>query len=129
MASSPLHQVAIAGAFNTQQARVLNGETSQSITLKAALGALADAGLTPKDVDGVTMTAGMSGALISQYWVHLFGGNACWTGGGGLAGIQSVLEAAAAIAAGYCSTVVVANGQAGAYTTRESTAPWTRPSH
>lgn len=127
MSLCPLHQVVIVGAFNSRQGRRLEGETSLSITLAAALGALADAGLSPRDVDGVTITAGMSSPLISQYWVHLFGGNPCWTGGGGLAGIQAVLEAAAAIAAGYATTVVVANGQAGAYTARAATAPWTRP--
>ena len=41
MSSSPLHKVVIAGAFNSRQARALEGETSQSITLEAALGALA----------------------------------------------------------------------------------------
>ena len=42
---------------------------------------------------------------------------------------MAILEAASAIAAGMCQAVVVANAQAGAYTVRPSTAPWTRPSN
>jgi 3-oxoacyl-[acyl-carrier-protein] synthase III len=56
----PFHDVVIAGAFNARQARVLAGETSFSITLEAALGAIADAGLDVRDVDSVT------GALSSD---------------------------------------------------------------
>jgi acetyl-CoA acetyltransferase len=128
-ARHPLHEVVVAGAFNSRQAKVLEGETSLSITLEAVLGALADAGIKASEVDGVSITSGMSNQLIAQYWVHLLGGNACWTANAGLTGVPAVLEAAAAIAAGYCNTVVIANGQAGTYTERAATAPWTRPSN
>ena len=46
MASHPFHDVAIVGVHNTEQARVLEGHDSRSITLEAGLGAVADAGLT-----------------------------------------------------------------------------------
>jgi acetyl-CoA acetyltransferase len=129
MRRTPLHQVAIAGAFNSRQARVLEGETSLTVTMEAVRGALADAGLVPTDVDGISIVSGYGGGYGPHHWVRFFGGRPSWTGNTGMTGIQAVLEAAAAIAAGYCHTVVVANGQAGAYTARESTAPWTRPSN
>ena len=129
MATRDLHQVAIVGAYNTVQARHLPGETSFSITLDAVRGALADAGMEAADVDGLNITTGTGGGSQNQRdWVHQFGGRAMWMGAQST-GIPAVLEAASAIAAGYCHTVVLANGQAGAYTERASTAPWTRPSN
>ena len=127
MTDSPLHQVAIVGAYNTKVARHLEGETSLSVTVDAMRGALADAGIEGSEVDGVNVVASMEPAA-STHFVHMLGGRPSWTGGA-LVGVSSVLEAAAAIAAGFCQTVVIANGQAGAYTARPSTAPWTRPSN
>ena len=129
MTARDLHQVAIVGAYNTAQARRLPDETSFSITLDAVRGALADADLAADDVDGLNITTGTgAGARNQRDWVHQFGGRAMWMGAQST-GIPAVLEAASAIAAGYCTTVVLANGQAGAYTERASTAPWTRPSN
>ncbi|MCY4616830.1 MAG: thiolase family protein [Chloroflexi bacterium] len=129
MATRDLHQVAIVGAYNTVQARHLPDETSFSITLDAVRGALADAGIAAADVDGLNITTGTGGGSQNQRdWVHQFGGRPMWMGAQST-GIPAVLEAASAIAAGYCHTVVLANGQAGAYTERASTAPWTRPSN
>ena len=129
MSRHPLHDVVIAGAYNTRQAKVLEGETSLSITADAVRGAMADAGIVPADVDGVAIMSGYARNMIPQYWVHVLGGNACWTGNHGMTGIGAVIEAATAIASGLCSTVVVANGQAGAYREHSATAPWTRPSN
>ena len=53
MAKHPFQDVAIVGIHNTAQARVLEGHDTRTITMEAALGALADAGLSPRDVDGV----------------------------------------------------------------------------
>ena len=127
MAGTPMQQVAIVGAYNTKVARHLEGETSLSLTIDALRGALADAGIDSSEVDGVNVVASME-PVIPQHFVHLLGGRPSWTGGA-LVGVSAILEAAAAIAAGMCETVVVANGQAGAYTVRPSTAPWTRPSN
>ena len=127
MANRDLHRVAIVGAYNTAQARFLEGETSFSVTLDAVRGAIADAGLEASDIDGLNIRTGTGGDPMSQRsWVHQLGGRPAWTGNAHM-GVPAVLEAAAAIAAGYCSTVVIANGQAGAYTERASTAPWTAP--
>ena len=50
----PFRDVVIAGVGNSRQARVLDGETSLSVTIEAALNALANAGLQPGDVNAVT---------------------------------------------------------------------------
>jgi acetyl-CoA acetyltransferase len=117
----PFHDVTVAGVFNARQARVLEGDTSFSITMEAALGAVADAGLDPSDVNGVT------GALSSDLTYEL-GLGPVWQSASQL-GIPAVLEAAACIATGLCDVVLVAAGSAGVYTERASTAPWTRPNH
>ncbi len=120
MNQHPFRDVAIVGVHNTRQARVLEGYDSRTITMEAALGALADAGLTPLDVDGVT------GGNLSAEFVYQHRIGPVWKSPSGL-GIPAVLEAAAAIATGLASVVLISSGSAGAYTQRESTAPWTRP--
>ena len=119
---SPFHDVAIVGAFNASQARVLEGYDSDRITLEAVRGVLDEAGLTAQDIDGVV--AGMQSRAII-YWLR--SGPAYI--GGSMAGIPGVIEAAMAIASGRCHTVIVAGGTAGVYTERASTAPWTRPAN
>ena len=116
----PLHGVAVVGVHNTRQARVLEGTDSRTITLEAALGALDDAGLSPRDVDGV---AGQ--ALDLAYQARI--GPVWWSPSS--LGIPALLDAANAIANGLATTVVMAAGSAGVYTERRSTAPWTRPEH
>jgi acetyl-CoA acetyltransferase len=116
----PYHDVAITGVFNTEQARVLEGEDSMSISFKGALGALDDAGLAIRDVDGIVgqfATDFAYQARLSPVWI-----SSSWQG------IPAVLQAATAIAAGLATRVLVIGGAAGVYTERVSTAPWTRPS-
>jgi acetyl-CoA acetyltransferase len=113
----PLHAVAIAGIFNTEQARSIPGETSDSIRLKAALGAMADAGVGPADIDGV-----IEGGHSLVYDLAL---GPVWRGAQGV-GIPAVLEAAGAILAGSCSVVLVVDGRAG-LVRDASAAIWTRP--
>ncbi len=117
----PFRDVVVAGVHNPRQARVLEGETSLSVAIDATLGALADAGLDVRDVDGIT------GALSSDLAYDL-GLGPVWQSASAL-GIPAVMEAAAQIATGLSDVVVVAAGQAGVYTERASTAPWTRPNH
>ncbi|GAA1835967.1 thiolase family protein [Pseudonocardia ailaonensis] len=117
----------IVGAFNTRQARRLEGETSDSVTLAAIKGALADAGVALSEVDGLNILPGLDpngtrtyGYLldIPYFWV-----------GRAAPGPPGVLEAATAIEAGVCDTVVLAAGEAGLHTDRSTVAPWTRPSN
>jgi acetyl-CoA acetyltransferase len=128
---NPLHRVAIVGAHNTPQARRLEGHDSVSVTSMAIRGALADAGLTFADVDGFSITPTDPSKLQkdeSLEWAYRTRRGNVWAGSAMLA-IPAVLEAALAIASGQCSVVVVASGQAGLYTDRASTAPWTRPAN
>jgi acetyl-CoA acetyltransferase len=121
MAKHPFHDVAIVGIHNTRQARVLDGYDSRSITLEAGFGAVADAGLSPLDIDGVV------GATGSDF-VYQTRIGPVWRSMSGL-GIPALLEAAAVIATGMASAVLVSAGSAGLYTERQSTAPWTRPTN
>jgi len=117
----PFRDVVIAGVGNSRQARVLEGETSLSVTIEAALNALANAGLQPGDVNAVT------GSLSSDL-VYELGLGPCFVSGSAL-GVPSVIEAAAQIATGVSDVVLIAAGSAGVYTERASTAPWTRPNN
>jgi acetyl-CoA acetyltransferase len=112
-------KAAIVGVHNTQQARRLEGWTSQALAVSAIQGALADAGLTLDDVDGLSYgreTAGLIYDLrIGPAWQ------------GSQFGIPTVLEAISAIEAGLASVIVITAGEAGVYTEAASTAPWTRP--
>ena len=117
-----LHDVAIVGIHNTEQARVLEDHDSDTITVAACRGAMADAGLTPADIDGVA-AGGKAAPLI--YWMR---NGPAWRSMNPPS-IPAVLQAAVAIAAGQCHTAIVTDGMAGVYTQRRSTAPWTRPSN
>ncbi|HVU72857.1 MAG TPA: thiolase family protein [Mycobacteriales bacterium] len=119
MAGHPFRDVVVAAVHNTRQATVLEGHTSRSITVEAALGVIAAAGISPDAIDGVT-------GQYSADLIYTLGLGPAWTNHAGSAGIPEVLDAAAAIAAGLCSTVLIAGGGAGTYTDRSSTAPWTR---
>jgi acetyl-CoA acetyltransferase len=123
----PLRDVCIVGVHNTKQARTLPGHDSRSISLEAALGALADAGLTPADVDGVV-------SQFAQEVVHELRLGPCSRHMNGL-GIPAVMQAAGLVASGDCDVVLMASGGAQEYTeiTRatevKATAPWTRPAN
>jgi acetyl-CoA acetyltransferase len=128
---NPLHGVAIVGAFNTPQAKRLDGHSSASVTMLAIQGALDDAGLSYADVDGLSVTPTDPSRIQkdeSLDWAYRARLGNVWAGSAMLA-IPALLEAALAIASGQCSVVVVASGQAGLYTDRTSTAPWTRPAN
>ena len=128
---NPLHRVAIVGAYNTPQAKRLEGHTSASVTMMAIGGALDDAGLSYSDVDGLSVSPTDPSRLQkdeSLDWAYRARIGNVWAGSAMLA-IPALLEAALAIASGQCSVVVVASGQAGLYTDRSSTAPWTRPAN
>ena len=114
-------QPVIVGIHNTKQARRLEGETSRSLNVKATKAALADAGLTLEDVDGVSAT-GESSSLVYDFRL-----GPAWQGI--QFGLGAVLEAATAIRAGMADVVLIVTSEAGVYTERASTAPWTRPGH
>ena len=119
--SHPFADVAIVGVHNTVQARVLPEHDSTSIALMGALGALADAGISPRDVDGVV------GTDCAQIVLEL-GLGPC-TRRPSQMGIPALLDAAALITTGQCEVVLIAAGGAGVHVDRASTAPWTRPAN
>jgi acetyl-CoA acetyltransferase len=119
--SHPFAGVAIAGVCNTVQARALPDHDSTSIALVGALGALSDAGISPKEVDGVV------GAECAQVALEL-GLGPC-TRRPSQMGIPALLDAAALITTGQCDVVLIAAGGAGVHSDRTSTAPWTRPAN
>lgn len=121
MSQNPLHQVAIVGVHNTEQAKVLEGHDSRSVALEAAFGAIADAGLQPRDIDGVVGNFGSD-------FLHQTRIGPAWRSLSPL-GIPAVLDAALAIAAGLATTVLITTGEAGSHRQHTSTAPWTRPTN
>jgi acetyl-CoA acetyltransferase len=110
---------AIVGVHNTRQGRRLDGETSRGLALQTIQGALADAGLTLEDVDGIS-----AGALSTPLIYDLRLGPA-WQGLG--FGVGMITEAATAIEHGMADVVVLVAAQAGEYRDHAATAPWTRP--
>ncbi|MFK7896259.1 MAG: thiolase family protein [Myxococcota bacterium] len=122
---NPFQGVAIVGAYNTVQGKQLPDWTESSLLLDAIRGALRDAHLKPEDVDGLNVSSWVA-QMNSRTAAQWFGGRPHWTGNAH-PGIESILEAAAAIATGQCHTVVIATAQCGEYVDRESTVSWTRP--
>jgi acetyl-CoA acetyltransferase len=119
-----LRDVVIVAVHNTRQAKQID-EPEDSLMLGAFRTAMAEAGIGPADIDGVSAhgwTSGTSGLDVIAW----LGGHPCWNGVH-YPGIASVMEAAGAILAGQCHTVLMGAAQSGAHRDRTHTAPWTRP--
>jgi acetyl-CoA acetyltransferase len=119
--SHPFRDVAIVAAYNTAQARALEGHTAFSITLAAAQGVLAESAVPVTEVDAVF-------SKHAPELIYALGIGPVWNSNskGGIAGL---LQAASLVATGLAHTVLLADGEAGVYTQRDATAPWTRPSN
>jgi acetyl-CoA acetyltransferase len=103
--------IAIVGASETTEIGSLPGVSMLNLHADAARNALADAGLTPKDVDGIA-TAGPLAMEVS----HHLGITPRWLDGtmvGGCSFMLHVRHAAAAIAAGAADVVLVTHGESG----------------
>ena len=109
----PKRQAAIVGTYTTEQGRSLDHRTSASLELEAIKGALANAGLTPDDVDGVVPMASGPEAphRPEMFWAAQFGGRPMSYGELGYP--NGVTKAALAISGGLASVVVVFWGKAG----------------
>lgn len=108
-------QAAIVGVYMTQQGELLD-RSSGSLYVEAVNGALADAGLTPKDVDGI-IGPGPEGAGIAGDFSDNFGSALRFqaqTGVGASSSSAGVGLAAMAIAHGYADVVVIATASGGA---------------
>jgi acetyl-CoA acetyltransferase len=104
-------QIAIVGAAETDEIGVLPNRSMIQLHGEAGLNALADAGLTPADVDGVA-TAGPLALEVS----HHLGIVPRWLDGtmvGGCSFLLHVRHAAAAIASGAAEVVLITHGESG----------------
>ena len=121
MSGHPFRDVAIVAAYNTPQARALEGHTAFSITLAAVRGVLAEANVAATEVDAVF-------SKHAPELIYALGIGPIWNSNakGGIAG---VLQAGSLVATGLAHTVLLADGEAGVYTQRNATAPWTRPAN
>ena len=112
-------QPAIVGVYLTKQARALPGRTSQDLIIEAVKGAIADAGLKPRDVDGVAVDwPGPGGAPgDSANWAMYLQQPLSWVDSHFMdtAGVRGVLKAAAAVETGLCEIAVVGSGRAGSF--------------
>ncbi|MCH8199963.1 MAG: thiolase, partial [Chloroflexi bacterium] len=105
------HKVAIVGAAETDGLGVIPDRSGLQLHAEAALKAVADAGLTMSNIDGIA-TAGQSPAQISEY----LGITPRWVDGtsvGGGSFLMHVGHAVAAIFAGYADTVLITHGESG----------------
>lgn len=122
-------RVAVVGVGLTEQRRRL-ATTTLSACLHAARLALADAGMTVSEIDGIAARwPGPGGTVFkpgSADWAGLLGTPVRWVSDTYPQGVPAALEAAAAIGAGLCSTVLVVGGQAGELQDA-SVASYTRP--
>jgi len=103
--------IAIVGAAETTKLGKIPDVSQLQLHADAALNAMADAGLAPKDIDGVA-TAGESPANLAHY----LGITPTWADGtnvGGCSFMLHVRHAAAAISEGLCDTVLITHGESG----------------
>ena len=105
-------KAAITGIGETAYVRG-SGKSAFQLQVEASLAAIEDAGLTPKDIDGV-IPIGITGAPAEEF-VTSFGipdlRFSALTPLGGASSIAAVQCAAAAIAAGVCNHVLIAAGR------------------
>jgi acetyl-CoA acetyltransferase len=123
----------IVGVYTTEQARSLLPRTGFSLALEALTGALADAGMSLADLDGICSDisdwpAGAPHLSADIFWARQLGRPLRWPmrwPGAGV-GIASMLAAIGAIGSGLASTVALVS--AGVRQPQQgSVAAWTRP--
>jgi acetyl-CoA acetyltransferase len=104
-------QAVIVGAAETETLGRVPEHSELGLHVQAARRAMADAGLGIADIDGV------ASAIVSPISLaHNLGITPTWYDGtnvGGCSYLNLVRHAAAAIAAGYCTTVLIAHGESG----------------
>jgi acetyl-CoA acetyltransferase len=103
--------IAIVGAAETTEMGRIPELSQIGLHADAALNAMKDAGLGPKDIDGVA-TAGETPVTIAHY----LGITPKWVDGtavGGCSFMIHVRHAAAALESGLCNTVLITHGESG----------------
>jgi acetyl-CoA acetyltransferase len=105
------NDVAIVGAAETTEMGRIPELSQIGLHADAALNAMKDAGLGPKDIDGIA-TAGETPVTLAHY----LGINPKWVDGtavGGCSFMIHVRHAAAAIEAGLAKTILITHGESG----------------
>jgi len=105
------NSIAVVGAAETTRLGVIPDLSVLGLQADAAINAIADAGLKPSDIDGIAQAGDYPPTLqaylgITPRWYDN-------TMVGGCSFMVHVRHAAAAIAAGYCSTVLIVHGESG----------------
>jgi acetyl-CoA acetyltransferase len=103
--------VAIVGAAETTELGLIPNMSQIQLHADAALNAMADCGLTAKDIDGIACAAEWPTDLA-----HYLGITPTWVDGtmvGGCSFMLHVRHAAAAIREGLCTTVLITHGESG----------------
>ena len=104
--------VIIAGAAETDQIGRLPDHSTLQLHVEGALNAVADAGLSLRDIDGIATVSAPGPVQVA----HALGITPRWidgTGVGGTSFLLHVRHAAAAIRAGYARTVLITHGESG----------------
>src|SRR5205085_3228984 len=103
--------IAIVGAAETTELGRIPNLSQIGLHADAALNAMKDAGIGPKDIDGIA-TAGETPVTIAHY----LGITPKWVDGtavGGCSFMIHVRHAAAALESGLCRTVLITHGESG----------------
>ena len=103
--------VAIVGASETTKLGVVPDMSQIQLHADAALNAMADAGLKPKDIDGVA-----TAVETPQQIAHYLGITPSWVDGTSVGGCSFMIHlrhAAAAIEAGLAKTILITHGESG----------------
>src|ERR1700722_14959207 len=104
--------VIIAGAAETDEIGGLPNKSTLGLHIEAARNAVADAGLTMKDIDGIATVSAPGPVQVA----HALGIYPDWvdgTGVGGTSFLGPVRNAAAAIRPGYARPVLITHGESG----------------
>ena len=117
--------IIIAGAAETDAVGKLPNHSTLQLHVEAAVNAVADAGLTMRDIDGIATVSAPGPVQVA----HALGITPTYldgTGVGGTSFLLHVRHAAAAIRAGYARTVLITHGESGR--SRVGAAPFPRGS-
>ena len=108
-------KAAISGVGDTRYSKA-SGKSVMAMQMEASLAAIRDAGLDPKDIDGIIAYGSM--AVVAEDFITNFGipdlKFSATTPLGGASAVASIQCAAAAIAAGVCNHVLVPISRNGA---------------
>ena len=109
-------KAAVTGVGDTDYTRDADGRSVLALQLEASLGAIRDAGLHPREIDGIVMPIA-SGATVAEDFVTNLGipdlRFSVATPLGGAGPVAAVQCAAAAVAAGLCTHALIPLGRTG----------------